>query len=297
MPFLVSYEFNTKHLILPELEKNQMKLIAIDAEKCQRDSICVMECPARLIELKPGDKIPQTIPEANELCIRCYHCVAVCPTGALTHEDLAPQACAPVQNELALESEQVGHFLRSRRSIRAYKKTPVDRNILTTVIDVARYAPSGHNSQPVKWLVIQDRKDVLHLANMVIDWMRHVQKENPAMAQTLHLQRVIAAWEDGIDRVCRNAPHLVVAYGDKTILHTQPACVIALTYLELAAKAQGLGSCWAGYFNAAAALWPPLQKELALPENHASYGAMMIGYPKFVYHRLPARKESDITWR
>ena len=77
----------------------------------------------------------------------------------------------------------------------------------------------------------------------------------------------------------------------------QTACVIALTYLELAASAFGLGTCWAGYFNAAATFWPPLQSALALPENHASYGAMMIGHPKFAYHRLPERKEADISWR
>jgi len=273
-----------------------MKL-AIDPEKCQRDGICVAECPVRVLELKPEDTVPTATPEADELCIRCGHCVAVCPTGALTHENLSPLVCPPVRKELALGPEQVEHFLRSRRSIRVYKEAPIDRNTLLKVIDVARFAPSGHNSQPVRWLVIQKSKEVLQLAGMVIDWMRYVQKENPAMAQTLHMERAISAWEAGMDPICRNAPHIVVAYGDKANMAAQTACVIALTYLELAATAFGLGTCWAGYFNAAATFWPPLQSALALPGNHASYGAMMVGYPKFAYHRLPARKETDISWR
>jgi nitroreductase/NAD-dependent dihydropyrimidine dehydrogenase PreA subunit len=274
-----------------------MNLVEIDAEKCQRDGICVAECPVRVLELKPGDTVPAAIPEADELCIRCGHCVAVCPTSALTHKTLSPELCLPVRKELALGPEQVEHFLRSRRSIRTYKKIPVDMDTFVKVIDIARFAPSGHNSQPVRWLVIQERKEVWRLAGMVVDWMHYVQKEHPAVAQTLHMDRVITAWEAGKDIICRNAPHLVVVYGNKANMAAQPACIIALTYLELAATAFGLGTCWAGYFNAAATSWPPLQSALALPENHTSYGAMMVGYPKFAYHRLPARNEADISWR
>jgi nitroreductase len=36
------------------------------------------------------------------------------------------------------------------------------------------------------------------------------------------------------------------------------ACAIALTYLELATYSLGLGACWAGYFSAAAAFYPPM---------------------------------------
>jgi len=74
-------------------------------------------------------------------------------------------------------------------------------------------------------------------------------------------------------------------------------CTIALATLELASTAMGLGCCWAGYFNAAATTFPPMLEALALPSGHQSFGAMMVGYPKFTYHRLPTRKMPNITWR
>jgi hypothetical protein len=40
-----------------------------------------------------------------------------------------------------------------------------------------------------------------------------------------------------------------------------------------------------------------MQKALTLPEDHISLGAMMVGYPKYNYHRLPPRKEPKIIWR
>ena len=40
-----------------------------------------------------------------------------------------------------------------------------------------------------------------------------------------------------------------------------------------------------------------MQKELEMPENNISFGAMMVGYPKFKYQRLPLRKDAEIMWR
>ena len=95
----------------------------------------------------------------------------------------------------------------------------------------------------------------------------------------------------------RGTPHLIVAHAQKALATAQSACTIALTYLDLAAPSFALGTCWAGYFNTAANLYPPLEKDLDLPEGHQCFGAMMIGYPKYPYHRLPLRKDPPITWR
>jgi len=90
---------------------------------------------------------------------------------------------------------------------------------------------------------------------------------------------------------------MIITHASKENRMAPVAATIALAYLELAAPSFGLGACWAGYFNAAAASWPPLQKALTLPEDHISLGAMMVGYPKYNYHRLPPRKEPKIIWR
>ena len=106
-----------------------------------------------------------------------------------------------------------------------------------------------------------------------------------------------AAWDAGKDRICRNAPHVIVAHFPEDVLVARSACTIALTYLELAAPAFGLGACWAGYFDTAVNLWTPLKDALELPDGHASFGAMMIGYPKYKYQRMPLRNQARISWR
>jgi nitroreductase/NAD-dependent dihydropyrimidine dehydrogenase PreA subunit len=274
-----------------------MSLFTIDPKKCRRDGLCVAECPAKIIEIIDEDGFPTPVPGAEELCINCGHCVAVCPHSALTLQTMGPQDCLPVRKELLLSPEHCEHFLRSRRSLRNYKEKPVPHTLLQKLLEVVRHAPTGHNSQPVHWLVIEKREEVNRLAGLVADWMRWMLKENGEYAHMMHFDRVVEAYDQGIDRILRGAPHLIVAHGLSTLPASQPACIIALTYLELAAPSFDLGTCWGGYFNAAANNYPPLKEALALPKDHLPYGAAMIGYPKFSYPRMPPRNAPNITWR
>ena len=274
-----------------------MTLFTIDPEKCNRDGICVDECPIKIITRKDRDSVPVPVPGAEQLCIRCGHCVAVCPTAALTHQDLSPDQCAPIRKDWNPDDGQAEQFLRQRRSIRTYRKAPVDREVLSRLIDIASYAPSGHNTQPVKWHVIHDRDELHRQSGMVADWMRYMIKEQPEMAKRLHMEMIVAAWDFGMDIICRDAPHLVLAYGAKADPTAQNAALIAMTYLDLAAPSLGIGSCWAGFFHIAAMYWPPLQAALALPEGNTVHAAMMVGYPKYKYHRLPTRNKPRISWQ
>ena len=72
---------------------------------------------------------------------------------------------------------------------------------------------------------------------------------------------------------------------------------IALAYLELAALPLGVGTCWAGLLRAAMMATPELVESMDLPEGHTWFYPMMIGYPKFKYHRLPERKAPVIHWK
>jgi nitroreductase/ferredoxin len=280
-----------------EGEKPMTSLFVVDQEKCEQDGLCAAECPLGIIELKDNKSVPIPTKDADELCIHCGHCVAVCPHRAMSHKSMTPEQCPPVIKDWLLNPEQVEHFLRSRRSIRTYKEQPVAREILTKLIHIARFAPSGHNLQPVRWSVIYDSQEVRRLAGIVIDWMRDLLDKGEPLAKVLHMDRVVAAWESGVERICRGAPQVIVAHAPKEERTAPQACTIALAYLELAAPSFGLGACWAGYFNAAANFWPPMQEALDLPEEHVSFGAMMIGYPKFKYQRLPLRNEPQIIWR
>lgn len=273
-----------------------MELVRVDQRKCSRDGICAAVCPMRLIELKDGG-FPSPIDGAGDLCINCGHCLAACPQGCLIHREIAMADCPPVRQDLILTPEHCEHFLRNRRSIRNYRDKPVPRSEIERLIRVARHAPSGHNSQCAEWLVLDNRDELRKLAGIVADWMEWMLANLREMALSFHMDRTLLRWNRGEDVILRGTPALIVTHAAEANRLAPSTCTIALTYLELAATSMGLGSCWAGWFNAAASTFPPMKEALALPAGHLSFGAMMLGYPEYAYHRLPARKDPPITWR
>ena len=274
-----------------------MSIFVIDPDKCQHDGLCVAECPLAIIEMPDAQAPPRPTAEALELCINCGHCAAICPHGALSLAAMPLESMPVLDPSLRLGAEQAEQFLRSRRSLRVYKDKWVDQATLQRLIEVARYAPSGHNWQPVNWLVLSGREQLKPLCELVIQWMHWMLEQQPEAAAMMHMQRVIDRWQQGHDGILRGAPHVIVAHAPQMDRTAPAACTIALTYLELMAPSLNLGACWAGFFNAAAMFFPPLQKALALPAGHTSFGAMMVGYPKTRYQCLPLRKEPPITWR
>ena len=273
-----------------------MSLFTVNPDTCNRDGLCAAVCPLGIIDWQQG-ALPAPGDDAETICIRCGHCVAVCPTASLDHRDMPASACTPVRPELALTAEQCEQFIRARRSIRVYRKKPVEQERLARLIDMARYAPSGINSQGVRWLVITNGEELHRLATIVIDWMRWLQTDMPAVSASFHVDRAISRWQTGQDVILRGAPALIVAYAERDNRMAPTTCTIALTTLELAATSLGLGGCWAGYFHAAATTFPPMVAALGLPEGFQTCGAMMVGYPKFAYHRLPTRNTPMIDWR
>ena len=273
-----------------------MSLIVVDAKKCKHCGRCVEVCPEHIIQTTESDSVPFLDESDEPWCITCGHCVAICPQGAMGMQKMTPSQCTSIKKRLMPSSQQVEHFMKTRRSIRLYKDKTISQKTLAKLIDIASYAPSGHNSQSVHWLVISDTKEIKELNTIAVDWMRRALEESPELAGTLNFQVAVGTWDSGIDVITRNAPHIIIAHTHKE-LGRMGSCQIALTHLELAAHSLGLGACWAGYLQLAAASYSPLSKALHLPKDHRSYGIMLIGYPKYDYHRIPLRNDPSIIWR
>ncbi len=274
-----------------------MTLFKVDHEKCNHDGICAAECPQGVIEIRQLDAFPSLAERGEESCINCGHCVAVCPQAAFALAAVKPEDCAPVREEILPSSEQTEHFLLSRRSVRAYKEKPVPRDLIAKVIGIAAYAPSGHNDRPVHWTVVEDEEELRHLKSLTIEWMRSMWEEMPDTELVLTLKHFISSWERGGDPVLRGAPNVIIAHADTSLFTSQVDCTIALSHLELAAHAMGLAACWAGAILGAANFYPPMTEALKLPEGHQAFGAMMIGYPKHRFLRIPPRNHPQINWR
>lgn len=273
-----------------------MSYFTIDENLCEKDGLCAMVCPFRLIGLEVGKTFPQPVPGGEERCIECGHCLAVCPHGALSLKAMGGE-CPPYDAGLLPRMEQMAQLIRGRRSIRAYKDKAVNRQVLGECIDLGHYGPTARNSQQIGWLVVDSKDELKSLTEHALDWMRHLVATEDPLAEYYGLDGVIRSWENGYDAILRHAPGLVIMHGPAEYRLAQMDSTIYLTTFELAAFSQGIGTCWAGFFQIAARNWGPLQDALNLPEGRELTAAMMVGYPRVKYQRLPERQETQIEWR
>ena len=274
-----------------------MSLFTVDPEKCKRDGICAEVCPFHIIDFSDREAVPKPAEGAEEECLNCGHCMSACPHGALELASMPLSDCTPMGKETAIRPEQLDRLLRGRRSCRVYKDKALSRETLEQLIRMACYAPSGHNVQPTSWRVVYDKGEVLGLAGLTVAFLRGIVADQPDFARSIHADHIVGGWDEGKDLVFRGAPHVIMAHAPEDERTAPYGCVIAQAYVELAANALGLGACWAGYFNIASQNYPPLQEALQLPEGHQNFGALMIGRPKYTFHRIPLRNEPRITWR
>lgn len=255
------------------------------------------ECPAGIIRQKDKDSFPELVSGGEKICMVCGHCVAVCPHDALEHT-MIPMGNSPrILEDYAVTTDQVIQFLRSRRSVRRFKKKPVEKEMIQFLIDHARYAPTGGNTQLIKWTVHTDETKIKAMADMTVDWMRQMIASGNGNKMAAYIPRVIAAYEAGINSITRDAPCLVFASAPEQYVSGMIDLTIALTYFELMATSKGLGTCWLGLITMALRAYEPLKELVGLPESHTQFYPMILGYPTVKYYRVPERKPAHITWK
>ena len=269
-----------------------MSLLTVDRSRCVQCGLCVSVCPRGLIRLEdgwPSLAMPR-------LCVACGHCVAVCPESALDHERAPLAGQLPLPDSNRPDAESSLFFLRSRRSIRCFESKPVSRDLLRQLLEAARFAPSGGNSQGISYQVIDIRPQLRQLTASTVAWM-----EEPAQALSpkapVYAQYVAIYRQGGCDSILRDAPALILGTAAKTFARGRENTLLALEYAELYAPTLGLGTCWAGLLeDAAFAGYPPLLEALRLPGEKQLTGALMAGFPKIGFQRLVDRHPLDITF-
>lgn len=164
--------------------------------------------------------------------------------------------CTPINRfyteenpEISYTSDQTYLFniIKNRRTVRKFKSTPVPKEHILKILDVARSAPTAGNQQPWKFLVIQDRKKLDQLQKESLLWYLDEYKKRRKPTQ-----EELSKTEDAIKKLLENvlsAPVYVAVLVDTKAKHRNYILydgTLAAGYMMIAARALGYGT---GFFT------------------------------------------------
>ena len=186
-------------------------------------------------------------------------------------------------------------FLRSRRSIRRFKPDPIPDAMLERILTTATFAPSAHNRQPWRFVIIKNADVRPRLAKALTDKMRlDMQTEGAAQAE---IEKRVASSIRRIDEapviiiLCRDVTDVRIHTPEENIMNIQSTTLAGLQLL-LAAHAEGLGGNWI--------CWPlyaahETQQVLGLSESWEPQGMFIIGYANEVVKEKTLKPISELV--
>ena len=128
-------------------------------------------------------------------------------------------------------------LIKNRKSVRDFRDAPVEREKIMMCLEAARQAPSASNSQPWRFIVVDDKE----LKDRLCD----------AAFGGLYF----------INSFCKTAPVMVAVISEKSKFLTRIGGMfrgtkyylidigVACEHFVLEAEDLGLGTCWIGWFN------------------------------------------------
>ena len=264
----------------------------VDKELCVSCGACAEDCLPQAIQME--GEYP-SIPN-EEHCMRCLHCLAVCPTGAISILGHDPAESEPLKGRLPAP-EQVATLMKGRRSVRRYKQENVDPALLRRVLDVAAHAPTGVNARQLWVTVIDDTASMDAFRKEVYQRLEDLVRENrmPENPRRQFFSSAPELWRKGLDPIFRHAPHCVLVSNAKDAPCREQDSLIYLSYFELMAQSGGLGTVWCGLLYWCLRLvLPELIPRLGIPETHELGYAMLFGSPAVQYQRTAERGPADV---
>lgn len=175
--------------------------------------------------------------------------------------------------------------IRTRRSIRVYKSEQIEEAALQQILEAARYAPSGCNTQPWHFTVIQNR-EVIHHINTTA-------KEVMALQENDFVKR--AGQNPDFD-ITYQAPTLIVVSGRQDAVTPRTDCDAAIQNMLLAAESLHIGSVWLGFVTFCF-MKPGEAKKIGVPDGYEPYYGVALGYKGMeAQPEAPQRVENVVNY-
>jgi nitroreductase len=186
--------------------------------------------------------------------------------------------------------------LLTRRSIKIYKEDQVPEEELLTILEAAKFAPSGMGLQEWHFTAVQNKDELRALNDAAKQVLLNLPEDDsvpkPLKNQAKH-------YKDKPDfNFFYNAPTLVIVTSSKDPATSSPAadCAAALENIFVAANSLGVSSCWINLLTRMSD-FPEIRNlftKWGIPKNERCYGSAALGYNGGPEKKAAPRREGTV---
>ncbi len=264
------------------------ELFRLDDAACVKCGACVRDCAFKALARGADGAPVLTHPER---CMRCQHCFAICPTGAVTFDGrCASDARATAGLELP-SAAAVDNWLHVRRSTRQFAAADVDPAVLDRVLTSLGSVPTGCNARALTFTCYPNRASLARFKDAFIRAIEEHRDGAKLLPRWLAVP-AIRLRRGGDDLFFRNAAGMLIVSSDETnpAVTTPHEDVIAThAYFEMLAQANGLATCWCGFLKLVQKEVPELLEKAAGIRRTTPFYAMLFGKSAVRYPRTVQR--------
>lgn len=143
--------------------------------------------------------------------------------------------------------DDIVEIIKSRRSIRNYKKEKIKDEDILKILEAGRWAPSASNNQPWRFIVVKDQELIKKIGDAC---------------------KILT-----INSFVETSPLIVIIYTEKKHRWVDLDCGMCAQNMMLEAHSLGIGSCFIGAFRE-----NKIKKIVNLPSEFNIVGLITFGY-------------------
>jgi nitroreductase len=163
----------------------------------------------------------------------------------------------------------------ARQSVRRFDSRPVERDKIQLCLEAARLAPSAENSQPWRFVVLDDHDLIQNFSSHAFSGIYSPTRWAANAPVLIVILAELDFLTNKAGRFITGMPYYLIDIG------------IAGEHLVLQAEKLGLGTCWIGWFE-----MKKVHKSLKLPKRIRVCGVIAMGYPHPDVKKRPKKRKS-----
>lgn len=266
----------------------------LDSDKCIGCGNCIKTCVGGVIEFDMNKK--PMIKDFNQFgwngCWKCEHCLAVCPTGAISIFNKKPENSLSVY-DINTTTNVFNSIVLNRHSCRRFKNKDVDENTVYEMLDFISNAPNGGNKQQVEFTLINDVEQMDYFRNIAYSKMDELaQKGIYPKGFDKKSYDDMKRWEKTVrpDMLFCSAPNILIPHCPLGSGEPVQDTIISAAYFELLCASRGLGAIIMTFALDVLNCMPEIKSMLNIPDNHYIGAIIGFGYPEITYFRGVQKK-------